>query len=168
MDIDTFFNVNKGNWISQKTSYNPNLKNHTTIKGKVCIEKNVITSMIAKQTLPINTIEENNLKTFNINWGQAKNQRHTVVIALEHQHTKQNCKGKVYKYDQNSERKILEGTCQFKNDILTLNLTNGEFEAEERIWFVNSNVKLTNSVIKRKKECILLSFSSEIKIEPNT
>nr|YP_010337251.1 hypothetical protein MW575_pgp024 [Pseudoerythrocladia kornmannii]QUE28331.1 Ycf58 [Pseudoerythrocladia kornmannii]UNJ16836.1 hypothetical protein [Pseudoerythrocladia kornmannii] len=167
MDLDTFFNVNQGNWISQKTAYNPNLKSHTTKKGKVCI--NIVNnhSVNAKKILEPYNSAQTNIKSYSVNWGKNESQQYGLVIIPNDQDKQQIYKGKIHKYNKNFEKKILEGYFELENGVLKVIIKTGEIEAEERIWFVNSNLKLTNSIIKKSKNCINISFTSEIKIQQN-
>lgn len=50
-------------------------------------------------------------------------------------------------------------------DFIYMIYKNADIEIKERIYFVNSNLKLVKSTIEKHQKCIGISFSSEIKIK---
>nr|QUE28893.1 Ycf58 [Porphyropsis coccinea] len=166
MDINTFFTMNEGNWISQKTSYHPNLKKHITKKGKILItETTNNTNMREKIKLNNINLNNNTIKSYTVNKEQDKKTNSTIIIANENKYENYKQQGKIYLFNKKLNNKLLEGIFQIEKEVFTIIIKDGQFEAEEKIWFVNPNLKLTNSIVRHKKNCINISFTSEIKIQ---
>jgi hypothetical protein len=49
-------------------------------------------------------------------------------------------------------------------DHISLSSSIGQLESLEKLWFVNSNLRLGISIIKKYGKCIVISFTSDIKL----
>nr|YP_009313487.1 Hypothetical protein ycf58 [Galaxaura rugosa]SCW21741.1 Hypothetical protein ycf58 [Galaxaura rugosa] len=47
---------------------------------------------------------------------------------------------------------------------LSIEYNYGDLNIVEKIWLVNSNVRLSISMIQKRNKCIFISFSSDIKL----
>ena len=166
IDIDNFFTMNLGNWLTQKTSYNPSSKKHTTSTTKTFIKKiedhtSILNLLNNNKDENLSTI--NKIQAYNITSEKGRREASSVLTYIEQHDSKSN--GIIYKIGTNKNNQNTIGEFQLIGNVLKILIKHKRFAIEEKIWFINKNLKLTKSIIKREDHCVLISFVSEIKIE---
>nr|QUE29453.1 Ycf58 [Erythrotrichia longistipitata] len=160
INIDDFFTMNLGDWLGQKTSYNPNSKIHTTSTAKTSITK--IDNSEKKPNL---LLENDNNQAFSIS-SQKSNKKADCIVKYIRK-CSSNSNGVIYKVDNKNKDEIIEGKFELLNGVLKILINKDTLTIEETIWFVNNNLKLTKSIAKKNNQCVLISFASEIKVIVN-
>lgn len=164
-DVDIFFAMSLGNWLTQKTSYNPGLKKHTTSKTKTSI------SLLKKENKTMDWGEDKRLKNispdstafvYNVH-SERGDSRVSSVLTYTKDLSSVSSK-RLYKFCKSGQDKTIQGTFELVGGVLKVLVKINTLTIEETIWFVNSNVKLTKSTVKDRNHCVLISFASEIKI----
>nr|QUE28581.1 Ycf58 [Porphyrostromium japonicum] len=164
-DVDIFFAMSLGNWLTQKTSYNPGLKKHTTSKTKTSINR------LNKENTTIDLGEDKKLKNissggtafvYNV-YSEKGESRASSVLTYAKDLSSASSK-RLYKFCKSSQDESIKGTFELIGGVLKVLVKINTITIEEKIWFVNNNVRLTRSTVKDRKHCVLISFASEIKI----
>nr|QUE28536.1 Ycf58 [Porphyrostromium boryanum] len=164
-DVDNFFTMNLGNWLTQKTSYNPSSKKHKTSKTKISIGKLEYKSLKASgvNSMELPTIASRD-KTFIYNISSINGGANTSSLLSYTKAVYSESNSNIYKFCKNSRGKTIEGTFELIGGVMNVSVQINQLSIEERIWFINKNLKLTKSIIRDNKHCVLISFASEIKI----
>lgn len=166
IDIDNFFTMNLGNWLTQKTSYNPNLRKHTTSTTTTCIIKDTKQTIFANLfDLPENNsyVKEEESQIYNVTSQNDQDNTSSIVAYLRNNLSKSD--GVLYKLDKNNNNKMIKGKFNLIDGVLKIIIIHNDLIIEETIWFINQNLKLSKSIIKQNDHCILIEFTSEIKIK---
>lgn len=159
INIEDFFTMNLGNWLGQKTSYNPNSKTHTTSTAKTSITK------VDNNKEYYNILPEGNPQAYSIS-SQRGNTKATYIVKYVDK-SSSNSSGTIHKVNENDESTIIKGQFKLLDGVLKVLINKDTLAIEETIWFVNNNLRLTKSVAKKNNQCILISFASEIKVMVN-
>nr|QUE29531.1 Ycf58 [Erythrotrichia foliiformis] len=165
IDIENFFKMSVGNWLTQKTSYNPNSKKHKTKTTKTTVSKiemkNLLIHFLEKIT-DQNPIEKNSGQAYNITSKQDNKDVSSIITYSYQNHSKSN--GVIHKIDNNNLDKTITGKFHLCEGVLKILVNKETLSVEETIWFINENLKLTKSITRKNEHCVLISFISEIKI----
>nr|UEQ12118.1 phycobiliprotein lyase [Batrachospermum sp.] len=146
MNISNFFTLNKGQWVVQRTLYN--IKDENIYNHQYEITINYPTnSHIPKLELFVNRSIKKDIS----------------ILAMKKRQEQFN-KGSMKKFF--NEKTIGYNFILYSNSVNYISLVNkiGILTIFERIWFVNPNLRLSISLIKKKNKYLLTSFTSEIKI----
>lgn len=165
IDIATFFRMNLGNWLTQKTSYNPNSKQHTTSTSKTYVSKTNNQKIIANNELKDLLLFKNNIEVYDINSEQGKIKAYSTIIYINTDNKTAKSNGKIYKLCHNSRNKIIQGKFELDKGVLKILTKKQQLSVEETIWFINNNLKLSKTIIKQNNHCVHISFASDIKIK---
>nr|QUE28154.1 Ycf58 [Sahlingia subintegra] len=169
IDIATFFRMNLGNWLTQKTSYNPNSKQYKTSTSKTYINKTdnktIIQPLLANNELQDLLLIKNQTEIYDINSEQGKRKVSSILTYINKDNKTTKSNGIIYKVSQNKKNKIIQGKFELDKGVLKVFINNNKLSIEESIWFINNNLKLTQSIIKQNNHCVHISFASEIKIK---
>nr|YP_009541579.1 hypothetical protein [Synarthrophyton chejuense]AYR05588.1 hypothetical protein [Synarthrophyton chejuense] len=153
----------EGDWIVQSTNYSLLNYRLNTFKDKIywkpvkyinkTIEKN-LTSFITRYSIT----------DYNIYIKQSKKQNLSQSLYHFFLYNDQNNKGHIIKL--NGAGKIInQASFKYANkNYIYLTYKNKNYYIKELVYFVNPNLKIIKSIIKNKKKCIGISFSSEIRI----
>jgi hypothetical protein len=156
MNISNFFTLNKGQWVVQRTLYNikdENIYNHQyDIKINYPTNSHILRKEEKLQHLPKLELFVNHSITKDIS-----------ILPIEKRQEKFS-KGNIKKILH--ENTIKYNFILYSNSVNYISLVNkiGSLTIFERIWFVNPNLRLSISLIKKKNKYLLTSFTSEIKI----
>nr|YP_009294247.1 chromophore lyase [Palmaria palmata]AOM67687.1 chromophore lyase [Palmaria palmata] len=151
MSSNTFININNGQWMTQKTVFITHSKVMGIHKSKISVNKSFSQRIIkVKEKIVSDTHEIVDMNT------------------LEHGHFV-----KAYQ-DLSSElgRTINlqdDNTIKLNSYSNTLNHISvehqkGGLRALEKLWLVNPNLRLVITLIEKKKKCVAICFSSDIRI----
>nr|YP_010337685.1 hypothetical protein MW427_pgp156 [Sahlingia subintegra]UNJ17270.1 hypothetical protein [Sahlingia subintegra] len=165
IDIATFFRMNLGNWLTQKTSYNPNSKQHTTSTSKTYINKTNSQKIMANNEVKDLLLFKNNIEVYDINSEQEKIKTYSTIIYINDDSKTAKSNGKIYKLCHNSKNKIIQGNFELDKGVLKILTKKQQLSVEETIWFINNNLKLSKTIVKKNTHCIHISFASDIKIK---
>ncbi len=64
---------------------------------------------------------------------------------------------------QTEQETAVSGKYQLEDEILTLSVHNDDFESEERLWYMNPNLRMRTSLVKRADGFRMSSFCSEVR-----
>ena len=154
MNTLNFFTLNKGKWITQRTIYNIQTDAIYTHKSDITIYPEMDMAKIKK--IDLLSLD----KQFNLCIDDNFDEN---ICSVAIQKTKQNCSiSKIKKVTNNIEHYYLI----YINSVNYISLAHkiGQLKIFETVWFVNSNLRLSVSLIQKNNKCILTSFNSEIKI----
>jgi CpeS-like protein len=156
MNISNFFTLNKGQWVVQRTLYNIKDENIYNHQYEITIDY-PMNSHIYKEKKKLQRIPE--LELF-VNHSSKKNINLLIIDKIQEKCNKSNIKKFLH------EKTIQYNFILYCNSVNYISLVNriGLLTIFERIWFVNPNLRLSISLIKKKNKYLLTSFTSEIKI----
>nr|UNJ16322.1 chromophore lyase cpcS/cpeS [Boldiaceae sp.] len=158
MNINNFFELSEGYWLCQKTFYNLVKQEYKSSNNKVLIQEGKITKDISE------TIEQHKIKvrktlySFRFNW-----ENKTDISSLILVNTDSLYEGEIYKINNNGS--ISKNIFYINNKKLTIESKVKNLLIEETIFFYKPNLKISISVVKNNHNRILISFTSEIKIQ---
>ena len=66
-------------------------------------------------------------------------------------------------FSQTDQEPAIAGQYVLEDDVLTLSVRNDEFQSDERLWYMNPNLRMRTSLVKRADGQQLASFCSEIR-----
>lgn len=169
--IEHFFKMNLGNWRTQKTSYNPNSKKHTTSTTETSVKE------VNKESITQKNFGGKELKApvslgktslYNIRSKVGNNHIFSIITYRNEQQISDHSHGTLSKFYNNEDESSFKGEFKIVKGVFKTLIQNEELKIEETIWFINENFKLTKSIIKKDNHCILISFASDIKIHSKT
>lgn len=151
MNTLNFFTHNKGKWITQRTIYNIQTNKIYTHKSEIIIYSDVDKTSMARID-PVLLSSRSDIyihNTFN---------KDICSIAVK----SINKISQIKKISKNVEYYYLI----YINSINHISLSHsiGKLKIFETVWFVNSNLRLSVSLIQKNNKYILTSFNSDIKI----
>ena len=148
--------MSMGDWLTQKTSYNPNTKTHKT--------KTTKTSVTKIQTHDVPTSKSiKNENVYRIT-SQQNNAEASSIITYNYEDNVPS-KGFINKTDNNNKNGAIKGIFNLSEGVLKILIEKEPLTIEQTVWFINNNLKLTKSITRKDKHCVLISFISEIKIK---
>nr|QHO64189.1 Chromophore lyase [Lympha mucosa] len=156
MNISNFFTLNKGKWVVQRTLYN--IENKDIYNHNYDIKINFpLDSYAFREKKKLDRVLE---LTLFINNTLNQDISSLMIEKMNEKHNRGNIK-KFLKMNNITYNFILHS-----NSVNYISLINqiGQLTIFEKVWFVNSNLRLSISLIKKKNKYLLTSFTSEIKI----
>jgi len=168
MDIVNFFETVEGTWFSQRTThFEPGLPSQT---GQTTIEIiRIESSDSAVQALceEFSADAGNTAFAFVIRQeGQASTygsataspKRTTTLVGLK---SEDDCSGQFF--SKTDQEPAVAGKYQLEDEVLTLDIQSDEFQSHERLWYMNPNLRMRTSLVKRADGFQMASFCSEIR-----
>jgi len=155
----------EGNWIIQSTTYSL-LKNRiltfsNEINWKPVKNKNSNSLVKLLSQKMIDTYNPNNSSIYIV---ESKNNTKIEKFYKFFLYNEKLNKGNLLKFN-NSGNLLSKSEFTYKsNQQLCINHNNNGLSVNENIYFIDQNLKIVKSIIKKNKQCIGISFSSEIKI----
>lgn len=155
----------EGNWIIQSTTY-------SLLKNKILTSSNQINWKTVKNKENIsliklllkNIIEKYCISNSSIYILESINKKRLEKFYKFFLYNQELEKGYLLKLD-NSGNILSKSEFVYKSSqYLRINHNRDGFYVIEDIYFINPNLKIVKSIIKKNKQCIGISFSSEIKI----
>nr|YP_010337058.1 hypothetical protein MW574_pgp024 [Madagascaria erythrocladioides]QUE29087.1 Ycf58 [Madagascaria erythrocladioides]UNJ16643.1 hypothetical protein [Madagascaria erythrocladioides] len=162
MNIENFFLLNQGSWLTQKTYYSLKKKQHNTQKGKLQVKKIEFPQNLGNNALL--NFKQNKMETYEIVWNDDLQNKDIIAIYIKNHNQNNSADGTIYKFKNKSIDEASKSNFKLEKNVLTTYTKQDVFHIEEKIWFVNSNLRLSESKVKNNEGCINISFSSEIKI----
>lgn len=168
MDIVNFFETIEGTWFSQRTTHflpgQPSQTGQTMLEiSRLTIEDARLISLCEKLSVKLEQVvfalyiqQEGKAKTYGT--AKASPQRTTVFAGLKSETI---AKGQFLSQTDNEPTVI--GHYQFDEEVLTLVTVTKELRSEERLWFMNPNLRMRTSLLKRVDGFQMASFCSEIR-----
>nr|YP_010728644.1 hypothetical protein P6G74_pgp078 [Phymatolithon calcareum]WEA76935.1 hypothetical protein [Phymatolithon calcareum] len=154
-----------GNWIIQSTTYsllkNKILTSTNQINWKPVENKN--SNNILKLLLK-NIIEKHDTNNSSIYILESKNNTKIEKFYKFFLYNEKLNKGYLLKLNHSGNILSKSEFTYKSNQHLYINHNNNGFYIDENIYFINQNLKIVKSIIKKNNECIGISFSSEIKM----
>ena len=167
MSIEFFMDRMVGKWVSQSTYYTSSSNRNS---------RNIFSKTLINQ----------------VKWSNVNNNK-TIINSIKKQVNKEKIKNhiRLYKIESNNNHTFISYIAFFKNQennlclvkfnqalqqvnsFIFVKVSNShlclisqvyDITILEKIYFLNTNVKLVKSITKKSNKCILTSFSSEIKI----
>ena len=169
MDIKKFLNLCSGNWFSQRTNYS--LGGEKALSGKADLG---ITLVTADDTRVAQLCMESRIDPqkviggllyswdTSVDWGKPKMQGSSLIVFIPDAESL--ATGKLLTNTQIEPGMKSIGTYSLGDDeALTLEIANGDVQAEERIWFASENLRLRTATIKQSNNVGQTTFYSEIR-----
>ncbi len=149
MIFNDFLSKNSGTWLTQRTTYFMQYNQIITYKSTILISSH-------KQFLEYNTTYCKYKYDF-----QDLLSEHTKSIL---ESTSGQLEG-----IQSVEKNMIDLWNKLKIYMNKLNYASifhsvGDLNSSEKVWLVNSNLRLSFSIIKKTNQCVAISFSSDIRI----
>jgi hypothetical protein len=168
MSIVNFFETVEGTWFSQRTTHfepgRPSQTGQTTLQiERVGSDHSSVTALCEEVTADAgNTAfalvihQEGQASTYGS--GSASPKRTTVLIGLK---SDDEYSGQFF--SKTEQEPAVAGHYQLEDEVLSLNIQNDEFESQERLWYMNPNLRMRTSLVKRADGLQMASFCSEIR-----
>lgn len=151
----------EGKWIIQSTHYSLINNQLKTAIDSIYWDKIKKSNKQIPQSL-IKLIDKNALNKYII-YAKKSKKNHLILYKLFLYRDQAN-KGEVFNLD-NLGKIISKSWFNKRPDkSLYFNSQNKNFEIKEVIYFINNNLKIIKTIIQKNKQCIGISFSSEIRI----
>ena len=173
MDIVNFFETVEGSWFSQRTTHF--LPGQPSQTGQTML----VVTRLDSSDLRVATLcekfsadreqlifalciqQEGQAQTYGIS--QTSPQRTTIFVGLKSDDA---VAGQFL--SQTDKEPAVTGQYQYEDDVLTLTTETSELRSEERLWFMNPNLRMRTSLLKRTDGLQMASFCSEIRRIPKS
>ncbi|WP_204137497.1 phycobiliprotein lyase [Halomicronema sp. CCY15110] len=168
MSIVNFFETVEGTWFSQRTTHfapgQPSQTGQATLKI-TRVETNdprVVTlcqqfSATADTAIFAYTIQPEEQASL-YGGGAATPQRTTLMVGLK---SDDGISGQFL--SQTDREPAIAGQYHLDGEVLNLSVRNDEFQSDERLWYMNPNLRMRTSLVKRADGYQMASFCSEIR-----
>lgn len=168
MSIVNFFETVEGTWFSQRTTHfapgQPSQTGQATLKiarieasdarvGSLCQQFNVS----ADAAIFAISIEQE-VQAGLYGGGTAAPPRLTVMVGLK---SEDESSGPFF--SQTDQEPAIAGQYALEDEVLTLSVRNDQFQSDERLWYMNPNLRMRTSLVKRADGQQMASFCSEIR-----
>ncbi|NER80127.1 MAG: phycobiliprotein lyase [Leptolyngbya sp. SIO1D8] len=171
MDIVNFFEKVEGIWFSQRTThFAPGLPSQTAQSTlhitRLTADDPCISSLCQQfsadpgQTVFALCIQQE-AKASLYSATTSKAQSTTVLVGLKSDQTEQGAF-----FSQTEQEPATTGYYQLEDEVLMLTTETEEIISEERLWFMNPNLRLRTSLLKRADGFQMASFCSEVRRLP--
>jgi phycoerythrin-associated linker protein len=172
MEIQSFLEMCAGNWFSQRTNYlfteqvSENHKSELAIAFLAPTDSALIELCQQRDIAPIQTAGG-----WVIRWESSKDwdspkQKGSAILVFIPDAASANS-GQILRGAGQSHEAPMQGSYKLGIDeALTLIIQDGNFEAEERIWFASENLRLRTSLFKQGESYRQTAFYSEIRKLP--
>ncbi|MEM0981553.1 MAG: phycobiliprotein lyase [Cyanobacteria bacterium P01_H01_bin.58] len=169
MDIVNFFEKVEGTWFSQRTTHfslgQPSQTGQTTlhITRLTPDDSRVIALCQSSAIVPTEIVfaihiqQEPQASIY----GPKKTlpQRQTVLLGTKD--INEGITGQFF--SQTEQEPISTGQYALEDEVLTLTIQTDELQSEERLWFMNPNLRMRTSVLERADGLQMASFCSEVR-----
>lgn len=168
MDIVNFFETVDGKWFSQRTTHfalgQPSQTGQTTLTITRLEPSDGAVQALCEQcaadsssVLFAFTIQqEEQASTYGS--AQAAPASTTILVGLKSED------GRSGPFLSRTEQEpAVTGQYQLEDEILTLMVKTDEFQSEERLWYMNPNLRMRTSLVQRSDGFKMASFCSEIR-----
>nr|AHB35222.1 hypothetical chloroplast protein 149 [Neoporphyra perforata] len=147
-NLISFFDRSKGQWISQRTTYELYSKNTSSLQSQMRIKSEV---------LPPESIV-----LASLNWGAIY--RQVTHSSFYQDIDKYSNKFNLEFNNQLDNRKLLTLCTVTDPSLINFKTRYGSTTIDETYWFATNNLRLSTSIIKKFDTCVAVSFCSEIKV----
>lgn len=168
MSIVNFFETVEGTWFSQRTTHfapgQPSQTGQATLKitridpsearvATLCQQFDASTDAVI---FALMIQQEGQASVYG--GGAATPPRTTVMVGLK---SADEVSGQFF--SQTEQEPAIAGHYALEDEVLTLSVRNDEFQSDERLWYMNPNLRMRTSLVKRADGQQLASFCSEIR-----
>ncbi|RZM81902.1 phycobiliprotein lyase [Leptolyngbya iicbica] len=168
MSIVNFFETVEGTWFSQRTTHfapgQPSQTGQATLKiARVETSDARVTALCQQCNADANaaifayTIQQEGQASL-YGSGAATPPRTTLMVGLK---SDDDCSGQFF--SQTDREPAIAGKYCLEGEVLTLSVRNEEFQSDERLWYMNPNLRMRTSLVKRADGYQMASFCSEIR-----
>ncbi len=167
MDIVNFFEKVEGTWFSQRTTHfgpgKPSQTGQTTLQmTRLLATDDRITALCNRFSAnvedAISLAIEQNGSGGTYTAAPSTPAQTTLLVAL-----KSETGDSGIFFSQTEQEAAVVGRYTLKDEVLTLKVQTDDIQSEERIWFMNPNLRMRTSVLRRKDGFEMASFCSEIR-----
>jgi len=150
----SFFQLNQGKWITQRTIYNICSDEIYTHQSQIHITPD-------KQEISTNQTVRNFMVTNLDLYMQNKFDQHMIFFMMKREKNSLN-RNLIKKNNSN----IINYFNICRNNMYYVSLKNaiGQLISFEKIWFINPNLRLSIGLIEKNNQCLITSFTSDIRI----
>ncbi|MDB9528334.1 phycobiliprotein lyase [Oscillatoria sp. CS-180] len=168
MDIVNFFEKVEGIWFSQRTTHfspdQPSQTGQTLLQiTRVNLSESRVVDLCQQASAnPDEAVvalliqQESQQSTYRTSAPVA--QGPTLLIGFK---SEDEASGKFL--SQTGQEAIVPGHYQLKDEVLTFTIRTDEFQSDERIWYMNPNLRMRTSLVKRADGFQMSSFCSELR-----
>lgn len=168
MDIVNFFEKVEGTWFSQRTTHfapdRPSQTGQTTLQiNRLAPAASEVAALCNQVAADPNAVifaltiqQAGQASTYG--GGSAAPARTTTLVGLK---SEDELAGQFV--SQTEQETPIAGRYQLEAEVLTLVVNNDEFHSEERLWYMNPNLRMRTSLLKRADGFQMASFCSEIR-----
>lgn len=168
MDIVNFFETAAGNWFSQRTTHfapgQPSQTGQTTLQitraelnDARVLELCQQFSVEATAAIFAFVIQQAG-KTNLYGSGNSSPPSTTMMVGFK---SEDDLSGKFL--SQTEQEPAISGKYQLEDEILTLSVQHDDFASEERLWYMNPNLRMRTSLVTRTDGFRMASFCSEVR-----
>ena len=168
MSIVNFFETVEGTWFSQRTTHfapgQPSQTGQATLKiTRVDTSDARVTALCgqfdahADAAVFAYTIQQEAQASL-YGSGTTTPQRATLMVGLK---SEDDMSGQFF--SQTDREPAITGEYHLDDEVLTLSVRNDEFQSDERLWYMNPNLRMRTSLVKRTDGFQMASFCSEIR-----
>ena len=168
MSIVNFFETVEGTWFSQRTTHfapgQPSQTGQATLKI-TCVDLSDARVTALCEQFDANadaaafayTIQQEAQASL-YGSGTAAPQRITLMVGLK---SEDEVSGQFF--SQTEREPAIVGEYHLDDDVLTLSVQNDKFQSNERLWYMNPNLRMRTNLVKRADGFQMASFCSEIR-----
>lgn len=172
MDIVNFFETVDGNWFSQRTTHfalgQPSQTGETTLKitridtseAQVAALCEAVSAKTDDVALALLIRQEPSTSPYQS--ASSTPQKPTVFIGFKSQSDADTSEEGLF-VSQTGQEAIVSGQYRLENEILMLTIQNDEFQSQERVWYMNPNLRMRTSLVTRADGFQMASFCSELR-----
>ncbi|MGF1460998.1 MAG: phycobiliprotein lyase [Leptolyngbyaceae cyanobacterium] len=168
MSIVNFFETVEGTWFSQRTTHflpsHPSQTGQTTLKIAQMSASDVRVTGLCQQfdadanrvVLVLSVEQAGQSNTYGS--GTATPERKTLLLWLKSDDEQAGTF-----ISQTDQEAAVMGQYQLEAGSLNLSIRNDQFHSDERLWYVNPNLRMRTSLVKRTDGLQMASFCSELR-----
>nr|UEQ11920.1 chromophore lyase [Kumanoa mahlacensis] len=157
----SFFQLNRGKWVTQRTIYKIHTNEIHSYQSEIIIDSN---STNDNQQIFDKSYNLHNANLFNSKLSLCiKNKFNLNNFQITIENFKDFNQTNFIKKQSIHSKKLFYTHANNNSYISVKNVVNNIVNFE-KIWFVNSNLRLSVSLIEKNNKCIMTSFSSDIRI----
>jgi hypothetical protein len=167
MDIVNFFETVEGTWFSQRTTHfapgQPSQTGQTTLQitrlettepqvAELCQQ---FSTEADAAILALVIRQEGQASPYG---GSASPPKTTMLVGLK---SENGVSGQFF--SKTDQEPAVAGQYHLQEDVLTLQISTDTFESQERLWYMNPNLRMRTSLVKGANGLAMASFCSEIR-----
>ena len=168
MDIVNFFETVEGTWFSQRTTHfapgQPSQTGQTTLQiTRVELDDARVLELCQQFSVEATAaifafVIQQAGKTSLYSSETSPPSSTTMMVGCQ---SEDDASGKFL--SQTEQETAVSGKYQLEDEILTLSVHNDDFESEERLWYMNPNLRMRTSLVTRPDGFRMASFCSELR-----